>query len=137
MRKKSVIRSLALFAAFLLSFGAFAAAQSQAQGQAPAPTLKPEDVKKILQEIAGDYDFDFQGQLMTISFIEKDGILYGAPVGETPEVMQPAADSPLKFTASPNGQLFELEFFRNDKKVIDKCVVKAMGMEILGAKKIK
>jgi|WetSurMetagenome_2_1015567.scaffolds.fasta_scaffold39763_3 hypothetical protein len=139
MRKYAIIRILAVFAALLLTFSVIAAAQqTQAQGQAPAPKLKPEEVKKILQEIAGDYDFDFQGQPMVITFYEKDGILYGAPSGENPEVMAPAEDSPLKFTVTPSsGQSFELEFFRNDKKVIDKCVAKAMGMEIVGAKRIK
>jgi len=137
MRKKAIIRSLALFAALLLSFSVFAAAQAQAQAQPPAPKLKPEEVKKILQELAGDYDFDFQGQPMLITFFEKDGVLFGGPSGENPEVMQPAEDSPLKFSVSPNGQFYELEFIRNEKKEIDKCVVKAMGMEIVGAKRIK
>jgi len=134
MTVKTARRTLVLSAAFLLIIGA---AVASAQTAPPNPQTKPEDAKKILLEIAGDYDFDFQGQLMTINFFEKDGVLYGAPVGETPEVMQPVPDSPLKFTTAPNGQLYELEFFRNDKKVIDKCVVKAMGMEILGAKRIK
>jgi hypothetical protein len=139
MRKIAIIRFLAVFAALLLSFSAFADAQAQAQAQAqpPAPKLKPEEVKKILQEIAGDYDFDFQGQPMIITLFEKDGVLYGGPTGENPEVMQPAGDSPLKFTVSPNGQFYELEFFRNEKKVIDRCVVKAMGMELVGTKRIK
>jgi hypothetical protein len=142
MRKNAIIRFAALFAALLLTFSAFAAAQVQAQaptqGQAPAPKLKPEEVKKILEEIAGDYDFDMQGQPMVITFFEKDGVLFGAPSGENPEVMAPAEDSPLKFTVTPaGGQSFEIEFFRNEKKVIDKCVAKAMGMEIIGAKRIK
>jgi hypothetical protein len=142
MRKNASIRRLAVLAALLLSFSAFAAAQAQAQaptqGQAPAAKLKPEEVKKILLEIAGDYDFDMQGQPITITFFEKDGVLYGAPADQNPEVMTPAGDSPLKFTVTPaGGQFFEMEFFRNDKKVIDKCVVKAMGMELVGAKRIK
>jgi hypothetical protein len=141
MRKNAVIRFLALFAALLLSFCAFAAAQAQAQtptqAQPPAPKLKPEEVKKILQEIAGDYDFDFQGQPMTITFFEKDGVLYGGPGGENPEVIQPSADSPLKFTVAPNGQFFELQFFRNEKKVIERCVITVQGMELAGAKRIK
>lgn len=141
MRKNAVIRFLALFAALLLSFCAFAAAQAQAQAptqaQPPAPKLKPEEVKKILQEIAGDYDFDIQGQPMTVTFFEKDGVLYGAPPDQTPEVMQPAADSPLKFTVAPNGNFMELQFFRNEKKVIERCVITTQGMEIAGAKRIK
>jgi hypothetical protein len=136
VRKKAIIRFyVALFAALLLSFNVFAAAQAQAQP--PAPKLKPEEVKKILQEIAGDYDFDLQGQPMTVTFFEKDGALYGAPPGETPEAIQPSADSPFKFTVAPNGNFMELEFFRNEKKVIDKCVIKTQGMELAGAKRIK
>jgi hypothetical protein len=127
-------RTLVLSAAFLLLIGTAVAA---AQTPQPAPPLKPEDVKKILLEIAGDYDFDFQGQFMTVNFFEKDAALYGAPVGETPEVLQPASDSPLKFSVSPNGLFYELFFFRNYMKVIDRCLLKVMGAEVMGMKQIK
>jgi len=105
---------------------------------AGSPTQdKPVDTKKILEEIAGDYDFDFQGQAMVINFFEKDGKLFGAPVGETPEEILPVKGSPLKFEVTPSttGQLYELEFFRNEKGVIDKCVLKTMGMEVTGIKR--
>jgi len=98
---------------------------------------KPDDVKRILAEIAGDYDFEFQGQMMTINFFEKDGKLFGAPVGETPEEILPVKGSPLKFEVTPSttGQLYELEFIRNEKGVIDKCVLKTMGMDLTGIKR--
>ncbi len=98
---------------------------------------KPADTKKILSEIAGDYDFDFQGQGMSINFFEKDGKLFGAPVGETPEEILPVKGSLLKFEVTPasTGQLYELEFVRNEKGVIDKCVLKTMGSEIIGIKR--
>jgi hypothetical protein len=36
-----------------------------------------------------------------------------------------------------NGQYYELQFVRNDKGVIDKCVMNAMGMTVEGMKIIK
>jgi len=98
---------------------------------------KPVDTKKILGEIAGDYDFEFQGQVMAINFFEKDGKLFGAPVGETPEEILPVKGSLLKFEVTPSttGQFYELEFVRNEKGVIDKCVLKTMGSEIIGIKR--
>lgn len=103
----------------------------------PLTQDKPADTKKILGEIAGDYDFDFQGQAMAINFFEKDGKLFGAPVGETPEEILPVKGSLLKFEVTPasTGQFFELEFVRNEKGVIDKCVLKTMGSEIIGIKR--
>lgn len=116
------------FSLIFLSAAVFAGSQAQD---------KPDDVKKILAEIAGDYDFEFQGQMMTVNFFEKDGKLFGAPVGETPEEILPVKGSPLKFEVTPSttGQLYELEFVRNEKGVIDKCVLKTMGMEMTGLKR--
>jgi hypothetical protein len=34
------------------------------------------------------------GRLMTINFFEKDGKLYGGPVGETPEEILPVEGGP-------------------------------------------
>jgi len=105
---------------------------------AGSPTQdKPVDTKKILGEIAGDYDFEFQGQVMVINFFERDGKLFGAPVGETAEEILPVKGSLLKFEVTPSttGQFYELEFVRNEKGVIDKCVLKTMGSEIIGIKR--
>lgn len=136
MKNRIHFGGFACAAAIVILAGAFAAA---AWAQQANPQDKPADPKKLLQEIAGDYNFDFQGQPMTINFFEKDGKLYGGPVGETPEEMSPVEGSPLKFTFTPAsaGQTYELEFARNDKKVIDRCVIRVMGMEILGTKIIK
>jgi len=131
MPASTAARIIALGAVLALIAGAAAAAAQT------APPTKPDEAKKIMQEIAGDYDFEIQGQIITVNFFEKDGVLYGAPVGQPPEVMTPAPDSPLKFSTSPNGQLYELEFKRNDKKVIDRCLLRVMGEEALGAKRIK
>jgi len=124
----SVLKILAVF--FALAGMVFAA------GQAPA---KPVDMKKILTEISGDYDFDQMGQQMTITFFEKDGKLMGGPVGEAPEELSPMkGDNPLKFDITTSGgQYYELEFVRNESGQIDKCNMKTQGMDVVGKKKAK
>ena len=98
---------------------------------------KPDDPKKLYLEIAGDYEFQMDSQSLIVNFFEKDGKLFGAPPGETAEELVPVKDSPLKFevVVSTNGQLYQLEFVRNEKKVIDKCIMRVGGMEIVGTKR--
>jgi hypothetical protein len=100
---------------------------------------KPVDMKKLIAEIIGDYEFSYQGESMLIQFTEKEGKLFGAPVGEMPEEIKPIAEKPLCFdiTVAGNGQYYELQFVRNDKGVIDKCVMNTMGMTIEGMRIIK
>lgn len=97
---------------------------------------KPVDMKKLLAEIAGDYDFSFQGQSLLVQFMESDGKLFGAPPGETPEEIRPVEGKPLCFdvTLAANGDYYELQFVRNDQGVIDKCIMTAQGMIIEGYK---
>lgn len=97
---------------------------------------KPVDMKKLLAEIAGDYDFSFQGQSLLVQFMESDGKLFGAPPGETPEEIRPVEGKPLCFdvTLAANGDYYELQFVRNDQGVIDKCVMTAQGMVVEGYK---
>jgi hypothetical protein len=98
------------------------------------------DWPKLFQEIAGDYDYDMQGQGMTVNFFVNNGKLWGAPPGETPEEIVPVkGDNPLKFevTVAANGQYFEIEFGRDDKGAVDKCTLKSQGMEVIGKKRAK
>jgi hypothetical protein len=100
---------------------------------------KPVDMKKVIADIIGDYDFAIQGESMVVQFTESGGKLFGAPVGETPEELTSVEGKPLCFgvTVAENGQYYELQFVRNDKGVIDKCVMNAMGMVVEGMKIIK
>jgi len=102
----------------------------------PAAKDKPVDMKKLLAEIVGDYNFEFQGQALMVQFTEQDGKLFGAPPGETPEEIKPVEGKPLGFdvTVSTNGEYYELQFVRNDKGVIDKCVMSVQGMVVEGYK---
>jgi hypothetical protein len=100
---------------------------------------KPMDMKKLIAEIIGDYEFFLQGQSMIIQFTENDGKLFGAPVDQTPEEIKPIEGKPLYFdiTVAENGQYYEMQFVRNEKGVIDKCVMNVMGMTVEGMKIIK
>lgn len=100
---------------------------------------KPVDMKKLLAEIIGDYEFSTGGQSLIVQFIEADGKLFGAPPGETPEEIKPVAGKKLCFdvTLAASGDYYELQFVRNDKGVIDKCVMTTMGQAIEGTKIIK
>jgi len=97
---------------------------------------KPVDMKKLIAEIVGDYDFSIQGESMIIQFTERDGKLFAAPVGETPEEIKPVEGKSLSFdvTVAENGQYYELQFVRNEKGAIDKCVMSTMGMTVEGMK---
>jgi len=117
----------------IVCLAAFAAAQAAPQAAAKA---KPVDTKKLLAEIAGEYSFDMQGQSMIVQFAENEGKLFGAPPGETPEEIHPVEGKPLCFdiTLAQGGQYFFLEFVRNEKGVIDKCLLTAEGMTFEGTK---
>lgn len=100
---------------------------------------KPMDMKKLLAEIVGDYEFVMESQSLLVQFTEVDGKLFGAPPGEAPEEIQPVAGKPLNFdiTLAQSGQYYELQFVRNDKGIIDKCIMNVGGMVIEGVKAIK
>ncbi|HUT07871.1 MAG TPA: hypothetical protein VMY15_03415 [Candidatus Latescibacteria bacterium] len=100
---------------------------------------KPVDMKKLIAEIVGEYDFSIQGESLTVLFTEQDGKLFAAPPGETPEEIKPVEGKPLCFevTLAESGDYYELQFVRNDKGVIDKCVMNTMGMTVEGMKIIK
>jgi hypothetical protein len=129
MKKSMLITATALLALACLSALA-----------APAATQdKPVDMKKLITEIVGEYDFSIQGESLIVQFMEQDGKLFGAPPGETPEEIKPVEGKPICFavTLAESGDYYELQFVRNDKGVIDKCVMSVMGMTVEGMKIIK
>ena len=136
-------RSLSLVLTAVLALACLAApmtAQATAQAAVQAPAQdKPADMKKLLAEIIGEYEFAAGEQILIVQFTEMDGKLFGAPPGEAPEEIHPIEGKPLYFdiTLAQSGQYYELQFVRNDKGVIDKCVMNVGGMVIEGMKLIK
>ena len=133
---KNALRPLGAFFLILTCLAGLAAAQ--ATSQAPAQD-KPVDMKKLVAEIAGDFSFDFQGQVLLVQFTAQDDKLFGAPPGEAPEEIYPVEGKPLCFdvTVSTNGDYYVLQFVRNDQGVIDRCVMTAQGFVIEGVKVAK
>ena len=132
---KSLLLTLAAVVALLCL-----AAPMAAQAVAPTPAQeKPLDMKKLLAEIIGDYEFSTQDQTLLVQFTEADGKLFGAPPGQDPEEISPVAGKPLCFdiTLASSGDYYELQFLRTEKGVIDKCIMTVKGMVIEGAKIVK
>jgi hypothetical protein len=134
MRNRTLILMTALMV--LACLAAPLAAQTAAK---PAAKAKPVDMKKLIAEIVGDWDFTYQGQSLAVQFTEQDGKLFGAPPGQTPEEIKPVADKPLCFdvTVAANGDYYLLQFARDDKGVLNKCVMTVAGMTAEGVKVIK
>lgn len=128
-RTLTPVAVLACLAALTLPLAAQTAAPAAAQD-------KPVDMKKLIAEIVGDYEFAAQGQILLVTFSEQDGKLFGAPPGETPEEIHPVEGKPLCFdvTVADSGDYYELQFVRNDKGAIDKCIMSVQGMVIEGTK---
>lgn len=112
-------------AAFLAAFSGLPAA---AQTKPASETYK-------LEELVGDYEFNAEGQTLYVRFFVDNGKLFGAPPDETPEEISPVKDKPLCFEVTvQNGEYYFLKFVRNDKGVIDTCIMSVQGMEITGTK---
>jgi hypothetical protein len=130
------IKGLAVFS--ILALLALAAgARVLAASQNPA---KPVDMAKIMAEIAGTYDFDAQGQALTVNFYVQEGKLFGLPEGQTAELLLPVkGENSLMFnvTVADSGQFYELEFGRDEKGQIDKCTLRTQGMDVIGKKRAK
>jgi len=127
-----------VFAAALILTCLAAPMAAQVTAQTAAQD-KPVDMKKLIAEIAGDYDFSLPGQSLLVQFTEVEGKLFGAPPGETPEEIRPVEGKPLcfDFALADSGDYYVLQFVRNDKGVIDKCIMTVQGMVVEGLKIIK
>ena len=123
----------AAVAVLILALGSWAAAPFAGTQEAAST--------KLYQELAGKYQFSFEGQFMTIVFWEKEGKLYGAQEGteayDNTEVT-PVEIKELKFEATNNeGQYFAINFARGESGKIEKCVLITDGLEIEGTRIIE
>lgn len=134
MKKRSALALAAALALACLVIPLAAQVQAQAGGQD-----KPADMKKLLAEIVGDYEFAVQDQTLVVQFTESEGQLYGAPVGQPAELISPVAGKALCFdiTLAESSDYYVLQFVRNESGVIDKCLMTVRDMVIEGARIIK
>jgi hypothetical protein len=101
-----------------------------------AAQTKPAASTYKLEELIGDYNFEMGGESQILHFMIEKGKFYGAPEGENPEELTPVKDQPLCFdvTVASNGQYYFLKFVRNEKGVVDTCILTMQGMEVTGKK---
>ena len=123
--KKSIIH-VQTGAAFLLSiFGGMSFAQENV------------DKEKLYNEIAGSYEFEYEGTFIVFVITMEDGKLMIAPEGEVPDVLEPVEDKDMTFIAfNPEGMEHQFKFARDDDGKINKCTVNvpAAGIEVEGAR---
>ena len=115
------------FMLFVLDAAAFAQEKKQ----------EKEVNAKILAEIAGNYEFEFQGQYIVFVFSAEDGKLKTAPEGEVQEEIEPVEGEEMTFVGySPDGTEYRFAFERDveGKITICKMSIPAMGIEVEGNK---
>jgi hypothetical protein len=96
-----------------------------------------QDKAKLYAEIAGVYEYEYQGQVVTIVYSVEDGALYGNTEGnpEPPSLLEPVEGKELEFTATgDDGNLYEISFSRDEEGKITKSLLTTQGMEIVGIK---
>lgn len=96
-----------------------------------------QDDAKILAEIEGRYEFEYEGEFIVFVFSVEDGKLMGAPEGEVQEALEPVEGEELSFVGyTPDGSEFRFVFKRDAEGKITKCTasVPAMGIEVEGTK---
>lgn len=89
---------------------------------------------KKYADLEGDYEFEFEGQIMIISFWEEEGTLWGAPEGETPAEISPMEGETLKFDVDVEGEYYEIEFVKDESGKVNTCILRTMGMELEGTR---
>ncbi len=92
---------------------------------------------KLLAEIAGSYEFEYEGQFIVFVFSIEEGKLMAAPEGEVPEALEPVEGEEMSFVGyAPTGEEYRFMFARDDEGKITHCIVSvpAMGIEVEGVK---
>lgn len=123
--KKNTYKSILVFVCFaLVIFGLNISSLAQ-------------DKAKLYAEIAGDYEFNVEGQIIIIIFSVEDGALFGTSENDPdpPTPIDPVEGKELEFEATnENGDFYAFIFSRDEDGKITKCLLIAMGMEVEGVK---
>jgi len=100
-------------------------------------TAFAQDKTKLYEEIAGDYEYVYEGQVIIISYSVEDGILYATQEGdpEPPSRLDPVEGKELEFeTTGGDGNLYVISFSRDQEGKITKSILATMDIEIEGVK---
>ena len=92
---------------------------------------------KLYEEIAGDYEYEYEGQYIVISYWVEDGILYATQEGnpDPPSELSPVEGKDLVFeTTGSDGNLYVIGFSRDEDGKITKSALATMDIEVEGVK---
>ncbi len=96
-----------------------------------------QDKAKLYGEIAGDYDYEYEGQVIVITYSVEAGILYATQEGnpEPPSRLDPVEGKELEFeTTGGDGNLYVISFSRDEEGKITKSILATMDIVIQGVK---
>jgi hypothetical protein len=100
-------------------------------------SVSAQNKAKLYEEIAGDYEYSYEGQLIVITYWVEDGILYGTQQDDPnpPSKLDPVEGKELVFeTTGSDGNLYVISFSRDDEGKITKSTLATMGIQIEGVK---
>jgi hypothetical protein len=92
---------------------------------------------KLYEEIAGDYEYEYQGQFIVITYWVEDDVLYATQEGnpDPPSKLDPVEGKELVFeTTGSDGNLYVISFARDEDGKITKSTLATMDIEIEGVK---
>jgi hypothetical protein len=92
---------------------------------------------KLYEEIAGDYEYEYQGQYIVISYWVEDGVLYGTQENDPdpPAKLDPVEGKELVFeTTGSDGNLYVISFSRDEEGKITKSTLATMDIKIEGVR---
>lgn len=96
-----------------------------------------QDKAKLYEEIAGDFEYEYQGQYIVITYWVEDGVLYATQEGDPnpPAKLEPVEGKELVFeTTGSDGNLYIISFSRDEDGKITKSALATMDIEIEGVK---
>ena len=96
-----------------------------------------EGAQKVYADVAGTYEFIYEGQSLVLIFHVMDGKLYGREEsGNEDAEIKPVDLAALKFetTVQSTGQYYEIGFSRDEAGKVTKCRLATGGIEIDGTR---
>jgi len=92
---------------------------------------------KLYDEIAGDFEYEYEGQVIVITYWVEEGILYATQEGDPgpPSRLDPVEGKELEFeTTGGDGNLYIIRFSRDEEGKITNSVLATMDIEVEGIK---
>jgi hypothetical protein len=95
---------------------------------------------KLYEEIAGVYEYEYQGQYIVISYWVEEGVLWATQEGDPdpPVELNPVEGKELEFeTTGSDGNLYVISFSRDEDGKITKSILATMDISVEGVKIVK